>query len=179
MSRRQLGEASLRRLVLMRHAKAERHSADGSDFDRPLAPRGRNDAALMGKVLAQAGVRPDKVVVSSAVRTLQTWEALSPAFPDAEVVTTRALYHAEPGVILSVIEQEDDVECLMVVAHNPGVHALALRLLQWASAPPSIQARFERGFPTSTAAVFEIDEAGRATYDGLYLAAEHGGGGGE
>ncbi len=169
----------MRRLVLMRHAKAERHGADGGDFDRPLTGRGRKDAALMGRVLAGAGIHPDRVLVSSALRTLQTWEAVAPAFPDAEVLEVRSLYHAEPGVILAAVEKETDADCLMVVAHNPGVHALALRLLQWASAPPSIQARFERGFPTATAAVFEIDEAGRATYDGLFLAAEHGGGGGE
>ncbi len=169
----------MRRLVLMRHSKAERHSAGGSDFDRALTERGRSDAALMGRVLAKAGVSPDRVLVSSAVRTQQTWAAMADSLPEAKAISLRALYHAEPDVILGLVETEDDADTLMIVAHNPGIHALALRLLKAASEPASVMARFERGFPTSTAAVFAIDEAGRANYDGLFLAADHGGGGGE
>lgn len=169
----------MRRLVLMRHAKAERAGAGDNDFERALTPRGGADATLVARALEASGVRPDKVLVSSAVRTRQTWEAMAQVFPDAEVQLTRLLYHAEPDVILDAVEAETAADTVMVVAHNPGVHVLTLRILKYGSAPPSVLARFDRGFPTSSAAVFGIDEAGRATYEGLYLAAELGGGGGE
>ncbi len=169
----------MRRLVLMRHAKAERAGAGDSDFERVLTTRGSADAALIAQALEASDVRPNKVLVSFAVRTRQTWEAMAEVFPDAEVQFTRVLYHAEPDVILDAVEAETAADTVMVVAHNPGVHALTLRILKYGSAPPSVLARFDRGFPTASAAVFGIDEAGRAAYEGLYLAAELGGGGGE
>ena len=41
----------MKRLVLMRHAKAEHYNA-GGDHARELAPRGRSDAANAGLLLA-------------------------------------------------------------------------------------------------------------------------------
>lgn len=169
----------MRRLILMRHAKAEKAAAGQDDFDRALSEGGRADAALMGKVLADAGLAIDRALVSSALRTRQTWEGVAASFPQARPVIAQTLYLAGPGVLLQAIEDEDDAEGLILIAHNPGVHALALQLLINDAAPMSIMARVQRGFPTASCVAFAIDEAGRATYDGLFLAAEHGGGGGE
>ena len=169
----------MRRLIIMRHAKAEKASPTGEDFDRPLSARGEADAALMGRVLAGEGLIPDRALVSGAARTRQTWALAAESFPGAEARYSRALYLADPDEMLAAIEAESSAETLMVVAHNPGCHALALRLLAAGSAAAGVLRRFDRGFPTASAAVFDVDEAGRAHYDGLFLAAEHGGGGGE
>lgn len=169
----------MRRLILLRHAKAKRNAPSGEDFDRPLAERGQNDAVLIGRLLADDGIAPDRVLVSAAQRTQETWRAASAAFPDIEPSIRRDLYLADAKTLLHAIEDEEDADTVMVVAHNPGIHALAVALLRRDSAAPSTVAKLERGFPTATAAVFMIDEAGRATYDGLFLVAEHGGGGGE
>ena len=65
----------MRRLILLRHAKAENQAASGEDIDRALTARGLADAARMGQVLADAGLQPDLALVSSGVRARQTWEA--------------------------------------------------------------------------------------------------------
>ena len=39
-------------------------SALGGDLERGLTDRGRRDAALMGRVLADAGYAPDLVLIS-------------------------------------------------------------------------------------------------------------------
>ena len=72
----------MHRLILLRHGKAER-SAPGGDIARRLTDRGRNDAALMGRVLAERDLIPDVALVSAAARTQETWAAVSPAFPMA------------------------------------------------------------------------------------------------
>ncbi len=167
----------MRRLILLRHAKAVR-AQNGDDFARPLAAQGRLDAALIGEVLAGQGLVPDLALVSSAQRTRETWDELAKAFPDAQAQFRRDLYLADARTLLAALEGEE-AQTLMLVAHNPGVHALAVALLRDGSAAPSTIAKVERGFPTATAAVFAIDEAGRASYDGLFLAAEHGGAGAE
>ena len=63
----------------------------------------------------------------------------------------------------------------MVVGHNPGLHELAVELLVEASAASAEVERVAARFPTATAVVYEIDEAGRARLDGLFLAKELGG----
>lgn len=168
------------RLILMRHGKAEQHAASGGDFERALAPRGQGDAALMGKMLAQAGLAPDLALVSSARRTRETWEAVSPAFSSARVAFRRDLYHAEAQDVLAAIRDDaPDRGAVMVVGHNPGLHELALRLAMGGPVDPAQLARLRGKFPTSTVAVFTIDADGAPTLSHLFYASENGGHGGE
>ena len=168
------------RLILMRHGKAEPHAASGGDFERALAPRGQNDAALMGQVLAKAGLSPDLALVSSARRTRETWEAAAPAFPKARSETRRDLYHAEVQDVLAAIRDDaPDSGTVMVVGHNPGLHELALRMALGGPLDPARLAQLRGKFPTSTAAVFSIDADGAPTLSHLFYASENGGHGGE
>ena len=65
----------MQRLILMRHGDAERPHTGTADFDRALTPEGRSESRAVGRALAEAGYRPDLALVSSAARTLQTWQA--------------------------------------------------------------------------------------------------------
>lgn len=167
----------MHRLILMRHAKTERTADSGLDRDRPLTPRGRADAALMGSALAGKGLRPDLALVSPAVRTRQTWDAMHDALGDVEVRLEPRLYDAAPDVIRRLVEDaEEHSGCLLVLAHNPGVHLLALDYLTESAASPSVLDRMAGGFPTGAAAVFEVDVAGRCGYDGYLTPKALGGG---
>lgn len=169
----------MKRLILMRHGKAER-SHPGGDFERALADRGRADAALMGRLLLDEGLVPDIGLVSTARRTQQTWAEASAAFPQAMTRALPGLYHAAADRILFEAEAAGvEHDTVMVVGHNPGIHALTIGLLREGAAGPALIARAESRFPTSTIAAFTFDLAGRPAYDGLFFAADHGGGGGE
>ena len=167
----------MHRLILMRHAKAERAAASGKDRDRALTERGLLDAALMGRVLAEKGLRPDLALVSSATRTRETWEAVQEAMGDVEVRLEPTLYNAPVDVIRRFVEgAEDQAGCLLVLAHNPGIHMLAYDYLVESAASPSVMDKMADGFPTAAAAVFEVDVAGRCVYDGYLTAKAFGGG---
>jgi phosphohistidine phosphatase len=169
----------MKRLILMRHGKAERTSA-GGDVDRALTDRGRADAALMGRILADEGLVPDIALVSAAKRTLETWEQVSAAFPNAKQTVLRGLYHAPADRILFEAEAAGvEHDSVMVVGHNPGLHALTVGLMREGGWGSAVVARAEARFPTATVAAFTFDPAGRPVYDGLFYAADHGGGGGE
>ncbi|MFJ9446322.1 SixA phosphatase family protein [Kitasatospora sp. NPDC101235] len=62
-----------RRLVLIRHAQAERETA--VDKERRLDEQGREEASRAGRWLAGSGITPDLARVSGARRTRETWEA--------------------------------------------------------------------------------------------------------
>lgn len=167
----------MHRLILMRHAKTERTAVSGLDRDRALTERGRQDAALMGRALAEQGLRPDLALVSTATRTRQTWDLVQEAFGDVEVRLEPTLYNAPADIIRRLVERsEDQAGCLLVMAHNPGVHLLAHDYLTGSAAAPNILDRMAAGFPTGAAALFEVDVAGRCAYDGYLTPKEFGGG---
>jgi phosphohistidine phosphatase len=147
----------MKRLILLRHAKAERSAPSGRDFDRPLSPRGLNDAARVGRLLAAAGLIPDVVLVSAATRTVQTWEQAAPALPDAKVQIRQDLYNASSERLHAAADAEHDAQTVMVIAHNPGVGALAYELAARAIlAEAGLKRDLEQGFPTAAAAAFEL-----------------------
>jgi phosphohistidine phosphatase len=166
----------MRRLILFRHAKAEPRASGQDDFDRPLAPRGRDDAAIVGRALAADGIAPDLALVSPATRTTETWINARDAFPPAKVELVRDLYDAAPEAIRSAIEAASDrCETMIVIGHNPGLHELAVDLLIDAAASAAEIESVAARFPTATAAVYAIDEVGRGSLERVYLAREFGG----
>jgi phosphohistidine phosphatase len=148
----------MKRLILLRHAKAERSAPSGRDFDRPLNPRGLTDAARTGRALAAAGLIPDVVLVSASARTVQTWTQASPALPDAKVQVRHDLYNATSAHLQSAAEAEREAHTVMVIAHNPGIGALAYELAATSTlAQAGVLNDLAQGFPTAAAAAFELD----------------------
>ena len=115
----------MKRLTLFRHAKTERDSASGRDFDRRLDERGEQDAPRMGKEIRDLGLNYDLVLSSPAARAAETAElaGLEPRFD-------QRIYDASTGDLLSIVEGVDNaVERLLMVGHNPAFERLASRLL--------------------------------------------------
>ena len=112
-------------LVVIRHAKSEQSGP--SDFERQLTDRGMVDATEAGQWLASRGVEPDQALVSAAVRTQQTWEAVNEAGGwDLEGTPEDSLYEAGTESALDLIrETEDVIRTLVVVGHNPTMASLA------------------------------------------------------
>jgi phosphohistidine phosphatase len=131
-----------RTLWLLRHAKAVTDPPPGgSDFDRVLSPRGRRDAAALGRLYAGHGEGlgpalkgvpiPQVALVSPAARTAQTAELVLAGMAEpSEVRLVDELYGADPEDVLAVVRAlPDDVTSAMVVGHNPTAHALSQGLL--------------------------------------------------
>jgi phosphohistidine phosphatase len=165
----------MRRLLLLRHAKTERDSPSGSDRDRPLAARGRNDAAEIGAWLfTERSLLPDLALISTAVRARETWDIVRQKFSDQRapglVEHLPELYGAEPAQLLTIIRSAGpDPERLMIVGHNPGMHDLALRLIGGGDAAG--RAALAHNLPTSGLAVidFAIDRWDNIAFDGGQL----------
>jgi phosphohistidine phosphatase len=121
----------MRRLLLFRHAKATRSGRGIEDRPRALIERGRKDSATIGAYMAEDALVPDRVLVSPAVRTRETWKFSAPEFRVAiDAVTVEQLYDATPEAIMAVIkETPKSAHSVLVIAHNPGLHELALMLI--------------------------------------------------
>jgi phosphohistidine phosphatase len=121
----------MRRLLLLRHAKAQRSLPGMPDRDRALIARGRKDAVKIGAYMAARALVPERVLLSPVVRTQETWKFVAKAFkpaPGAGMV--EKLYDATPHCILAVIKDiPATVHTALIVGHNPGLHELALMLI--------------------------------------------------
>jgi phosphohistidine phosphatase len=161
----------MNRLILFRHAKTERRAPSGDDFDRRLTDRGRADAALIGRVLGAAGITPDVVLLSPAVRAKETWSQVAELFPGASVVEKPLLYAADADEILRLVEGRPE-PAVMVIGHNPSLHVLASELdAEQGGRGPSLR----DGFPTAAAAVFEFGGP-ETRLSGFYTPSAYGGG---
>jgi phosphohistidine phosphatase len=111
---------------LLRHAKSSWDDPGLSDHDRPLAPRGRKAAKLIGRHLRDQGVEFSIVLCSSARRARDTIDLVD---PPARIEVEPELYGASAGEMLERLRRlPEDVEAVMVVGHNPGIEDLALGL---------------------------------------------------
>src|SRR5437763_15241912 len=92
----------MRRLLLLRHAKAEPLTTD--DFGRRLTERGRADARRIGNWIAQSRLTPDRCIYSGAARTRETFELVAAALPHKiAAVEQNALYEATRFLILGLL----------------------------------------------------------------------------
>ena len=122
----------MKRLFLLRHAKASRDDPGVRDEDRPLAERGREDALRLGRFLREEVYVPDLVLCSTSARTRETLAILLPELHAQPIVQfVSELYLAEPGTILSVINSAREAAgALMIIGHNPGLEACAREMVR-------------------------------------------------
>jgi phosphohistidine phosphatase len=145
----------MRRLLLLRHAKSD--WPDGyDDALRPLADRGRRDAPEMGKAMVRAGLIPDLALISTAVRTRQTWDLVAKQFgKQIASQEVNGLYGASDKTILEFVRTvPDEVQTLLCVGHNPGMERLARSFVK--SGDPDAIRRIEKKYPTCGLAVIEL-----------------------
>jgi len=157
-----------RTLWLLRHAKTVADPPPGgADFDRVLAPRGRRDAAALGRLFAGAGAglgpglkgapRPQLALVSPAARTAATVElVLADVTEPPEVRFDAGLYGADPEEVLALLRAlPDDVDAAMVVGHNPTAQSLSQGLLS-ARDKKGLSSAVRHGFPTCALGVYSF-----------------------
>ena len=115
-------------LTLIRHAKSSWDDPSLDDFDRPLNPRGRRDAPLMGHLLHEQEVRFDLLVSSLARRALDTAREIARqvGYPTEAIRQEPAIYEASPGDLLAVVNAlPAQARSVGLVGHNPGLTLLA------------------------------------------------------
>lgn len=146
----------MRRLLLMRHGKADRHSA-GGDRERPLTRRGEEDARRVGAYLRDEGMTPDLAVASNARRAKQTLERTLEAFPQHVThLIENTIYLASVDHLVEVLRQTPDkVATLLAVGHNPGFAELAYWLA--GSGDEGDIALMREKYPTAALAVLDFD----------------------
>ena len=144
------------RLLLLRHAKAVQAAPGMADRERPLAPRGRRDAGLMGE--AMAAEPPDLVLCSPAKRSRETLAGVVGEFAKKpKTVFVDALYEGGADYVKAIAAEGGDAGRLLVVGHNPTIHRTALLLTGTGDA--ALFSMMSGKFPTAALAEIAFDVA--------------------
>lgn len=159
----------MKSVFLIRHGEAEFTGRGRGDHGRVLTDEGREQAARLGELLADAGVQV--VLASSADRALQTARGMR--LPVA-VEARDELYNASTlGLLRTLAELDDEVAVAALVAHAPGVPALVDELSGPASDAAAV-ALVRSHYPTATVARIDFDGGWAELRDARLVWADRG-----
>ena len=119
----------MKKLILVRHGKAEDDSPEISDFERSLVSKGKIISRLMAHKLKSKEKSPGLIVSSPAFRALETALIFAGEFgirPE-EIVLDSNVYHGISLKNLPVLlsSGSDDPDTITLFGHNPSFSDIA------------------------------------------------------
>ena len=116
----------MKNLFLLRHAKSSWDNAALGEFDRPLSTRGISNAILLSEHIQKHNITFDLVLSSPSERTQSTLDLVLSSLDHFPTTTLKeSMYHASPFSLTQLIKEQDDaINNLLIIGHNPGLHIL-------------------------------------------------------
>jgi phosphohistidine phosphatase len=162
----------MKTLGLFRHAKSDWGDARARDFDRPLNKRGRKGALVMGRHIHDFGQKWNRIIASPAVRAAETIEVAAVGAGRENgaggsggrakgfaVNWDRRIYLASSAVLIDLLREQDDaLDAILMVGHNPGLEDLIFDLVPDDGSSP-LRDLVEVKFPTASFAVLQLNVA--------------------
>jgi Phosphohistidine phosphatase SixA len=113
----------MKRLVVVRHADAEKVQTGQTDFDRELTNQGKSDARQVAENLLSANVVPELIISSPSSRAYQTAKLFGEVFGiDKKQIMRKILLYDDietKKVIALLKEEAKHVDTVFIVGHNP------------------------------------------------------------
>ncbi len=141
-------------LILWRHAEAK---IGLRDYDRKLTKKGKSDGKKIAELLKKK-YQNLSLLCSSASRTMQTSEFLINISPEIKRNYVKELYLASSTEMANIIfEYSINKKNIICIGHNPGIHQLALSLVNISQINESSEIIKNR-FPSSSIAIIKIKD---------------------
>lgn len=112
-------------LHLIRHAKTEKISQEGTDISRKLTFKGVVQANVVAEALYQKNFNTDITLVSSAMRTKETAQILGNRLSLGQVSFFNDLYLASFQEIIKLIGLQEGASSITIIGHNDGLSECA------------------------------------------------------
>lgn len=146
----------MKQLILLRHAKAA-PAEQGGDHKRPLAEKGRAACPLIGERLKTLGLKPEIVLVSSALRTRETYDLVAKTAGLRPAEYEDELYLASTMVLLRRLKKVPPrTNSVLIIGHNPGLADLARRLSDPGESDATMLDKARAKFPPGSCAVLTV-----------------------
>ncbi|MGQ9621644.1 MAG: SixA phosphatase family protein, partial [Bacteroidales bacterium] len=119
----------MKRLIFMRHGKAESQDPGLSDFERSLTLKGKNLSHLMSVKLKEKISKPGLLISSPAFRALETALIFALEYdikPEAIIIRSEVYYRFNEKTLLSVLESSaGESDSVVFFGHDPSFTNLA------------------------------------------------------
>ena len=111
-----------KKLIFIRHGKAEDQVSDISDFERSLTLKGKSLSRLMAQLLKSHEKELGQVITSPAFRAMETALIFGKEFglsPDAMQISSDLYFDLEPGAYISFFSsRSEDTDTITLFGHN-------------------------------------------------------------
>ena len=115
-------EAKMKKLIFIRHGKAEDQPGDISDFERSLTLKGKTQSRLMAQILKSHEKDLGLIITSPAFRALETAIIFAREFdlsPDTMKISSDLYFNLEPGAYISFFSsRSEDYDTITLFGHN-------------------------------------------------------------
>jgi phosphohistidine phosphatase len=122
----------MKKIVFVRHGRAEDQSAELTDFERSLTIKGKQVAKQMAKIFREAESDPGLIITSPAFRALETAYIFAAEFGisyDNIIINSNLYFRAGVKILFEMLGHlEDNIDTITLVGHNPAFTEIPDRL---------------------------------------------------
>jgi phosphohistidine phosphatase len=122
----------MKKIVFIRHGRAEDPSSEITDFDRSLTIRGKVISRMMARVFRENEKDPGLIITSPAFRALETAFIFASEFgikPERIRIESDLYYKTNLKILLNILNLvSDETNIITLFGHNPAFTEMADRL---------------------------------------------------
>jgi phosphohistidine phosphatase len=122
-------ETEMKKLIIVRHSRAEDQTSDFTDFERSLTGKGKLVARQMAKRLKEKEKKPGVFITSPAFRALETALIFAEEFnieSDKVILNSKMYFRMSSQVLDEIFSQtHDDKDTITIFGHNPSFSDIA------------------------------------------------------
>jgi phosphohistidine phosphatase len=122
----------MKKIIFVRHGRAEDGTPEITDFDRSLTIRGKVIAKQMARILREKEPDPGLLITSPAFRALETafiFAAEAGISHDKIIINSNLYFRAGVKTLFEMLGHlEDDITTITLFGHNPAITEMPDRL---------------------------------------------------
>jgi phosphohistidine phosphatase len=119
----------MKKLIFIRHGRAEDPAPEISDFERSLTLKGKSISKFMAHKLGEKEKSPGKIITSPAFRALETAFIFADEFgiePEKIVINSNLYYKMNYQYLIKLLSLADeDNDSITLFGHNPAFTEIA------------------------------------------------------
>ena len=113
----------MKKIIFVRHGKAEDPCDGFADFERSLTERGKNISRLMASKLKEIEKDPGIIITSPAFRALETALIFAGVYgvpPEKMIINSNLYFNIDQNSLMTILKNREEViDTITLFGHNP------------------------------------------------------------
>jgi phosphohistidine phosphatase len=113
----------MKKIIFVRHGKAEEPAAEFTDFERSLTAQGKEISRLMALKLKEKETDPGTIITSPAFRALETAFIFAGIYgikPEKVIFNSNLYFDLSQDSLMTILKNtKEDVDTITLFGHNP------------------------------------------------------------